>query len=142
MAHDFHPLTALGLANLLATALGRGKGGIDEALRLIERPFLSEGIGQLHERIPQHFTATPLLETSVHRFVVRIALRQHVPLRTRVQNPQDGFEYPAQESVCVLGGLQEYVLPENVPGCVPTAHRSDVTCSQLYSMSLTSLILR
>lgn len=96
--HDFHPLTALGLANLLATALGRGKGGIDEALRLIERPFLSEGIGQLHERIPQHFTATPLLETSVHRFVVRIALRQHVPLRTRVQNPQDGFEYPARSN--------------------------------------------
>ena len=46
----------------------------------------------------QDFTATPLLETAVRRFVVRIALRQHVPLRPRVQNPQDGFEHIARRN--------------------------------------------
>jgi hypothetical protein len=29
----------------------------------------------------------------MHSFVVRIALRQHVPLRTRVENPQHRFEH-------------------------------------------------
>jgi hypothetical protein len=29
----------------------------------------------------------------MHSFVVRIAVRQHVPLRTRVENPQHRFEH-------------------------------------------------
>ena len=29
----------------------------------------------------------------MHSFVVRIALRQHVPLRTRIANPQHRFQY-------------------------------------------------
>ena len=96
--HDFHAFTALRVANLVATAFRRDKGGVNEAFRLIERPFLPKRIGKIHKHIPQDFTATPLLETSVHSLVVRIALRQHVPLRTRVQNPQDGFQYAARRN--------------------------------------------
>src|SRR5512143_2413169 len=33
------------------------------------------------------------LKSPMHRFVVRIALRQHVPLRTCVENPQDRFKH-------------------------------------------------
>jgi hypothetical protein len=64
---------------------------------------LPKRIGKIYEHIPQDFTATPLLETSVHSFVVRIALRQHVPLRTRVQNPQDGFQYAARRNRLTSG---------------------------------------
>ena len=91
-------MPALRVANLVATAFGRDKGGVNEAFRLIERPFLPKRIGKIYEHIPQDFTATPVLETSMHSFVVRIALRQHVPLRTRVQNPQDGFKHRARRN--------------------------------------------
>jgi hypothetical protein len=88
------------------------------------------------------FTATPLLETAVHSLVVRVTLRQHVPLRTRVQNPQDGFEHRARRNRFPSWPAFRNMFPENALGCVPSAHRSDVTCFQLYSTSLTDSISR
>lgn len=44
----------------------------------------------------QHVTAAPLLKVPMHRLVIRIALRQSVPLRARVHNLQHRFEHCAR----------------------------------------------
>ena len=44
--HDFHAFTALRVANLVATAFRRDKGGVNEAFRLIERPFSRRGLAK------------------------------------------------------------------------------------------------
>ncbi len=38
--------------------------------------FLSKCIGKLGENFPQYFASTPLLKTTMDRFIVRIVLRQ------------------------------------------------------------------
>ena len=81
--HDFHTLTALCRTNLVTAALGQCKRGVDKAFRFIKRTFIPKCVGKIHQNIPQHFAAASLLETATNRFVVRIALRQHVPLRDR-----------------------------------------------------------
>ena len=46
------------------------------------------GIGWRRRQNPtQNLVAAASLKGSVHSFVVQIALQQHVPLRTRVENP-------------------------------------------------------
>ncbi len=58
-----------------------------------ERAFLTEGIRELRQNISQHLAFAPLLKSTMHRLLVGIALREHVPLRTGVQNPQHGFQH-------------------------------------------------
>ena len=41
----------------------------------------------------QNLVAAPSLKASMHSFVVRVALRQHVPLRTCIENPQHRFQH-------------------------------------------------
>ena len=60
--------------------------------RFIQCTFIAECVSKIDEHIPQNFVAAPLLKSAMHRFVVRIALRQHVPLGTGVENPENGFE--------------------------------------------------
>ena len=93
--HDRENLDAFapaGRADALAAALGRGKRRIDEALALVNCAFLPQRIRQLGEDVAQPLAFAPRLESAMHRFVVGIALRQHVPLRPGVQNPQDGLQ--------------------------------------------------
>src|SRR5262249_19245290 len=54
---------------------------IDEAFRFIQGAFVAKLVGYIHQHSPQNFIA-----------VVRIALRQHVPLRASVEYPQYSFE--------------------------------------------------
>jgi hypothetical protein len=61
-------------------------------LALIDRPFLAQRIRQLRENLAQHLALAPLLKATMHRFVVGVALRQHVPLRAGVQDPEHGFQ--------------------------------------------------
>jgi hypothetical protein len=46
----------------------------------------------VHREWDQNFIAAPSLKAPMYGFVVRIALRQHVPLRTGVENPQHRFK--------------------------------------------------
>src|SRR6516162_7418134 len=46
----------------------------------------------------QNLIAAPSLKAPMHGFVVRVALRQHVPLRACVENPQDRFEHTTRWS--------------------------------------------
>ena len=89
---DLHAFAPAGFADPVAAALGRGKRRIDEALPLVELPFLAQGIGQLRENLAQHLALAPLLKSAMHRLVVGVTLGQHMPLRAGVQNPQDGLQ--------------------------------------------------
>ena len=76
----------------LAAALGRRKRGIDETLSFIERPFVAQRVGQLSQHLAQDLVVTPLLESAMDGFVIRVALRQEVPLGAGVQNPEYGLQ--------------------------------------------------
>src|SRR6202158_1188103 len=90
--HDFHAFSALGLADLIATACGRGKRRIDEALRFVHRSLIAKRVGQISQYGAQHFVSALVLKATMYRLIVGITLRQHVPLRAGVQNPQYRFE--------------------------------------------------
>lgn len=91
-SHDSHASSALGRPNVVAAGLGRGGRRIDEAFRWIKLSRLARHVRQLAEGITLHIVVTPLLKTTMHRLVVRMALRKHVPLKARVQDPQRVLE--------------------------------------------------
>lgn len=96
-----------GIANPVA-AFGRGKRRIDEVLTFIERAFLA-----------QHLALVPLLKSTMHRFVVGVALRQQVLLRARVQYPKHAFKTARAEDSLRSGGFSGCVPRETVPEFVP-----------------------
>ena len=72
-----------------APSLGRCKGRSDEALFF----FVAKLVGNIRQNLTQNVAVAPRLKPTMRGFIVRIALRQHVPLRPCVENPQDCFEY-------------------------------------------------
>src|SRR5262249_28369697 len=60
--------------------------------RFIQNAFVAKLVGYIHQHSPQNFIAAPGLKAPMNGFVVRIALRQHVPLRAGVEYPQYSFE--------------------------------------------------
>jgi hypothetical protein len=81
-------------ANLGTATLGRGEG-VDEGLTLVDEALLAQRSGQIDQDLAQHLLLAPALETAVHRLVVGVALREHVPLRAGVQDPQHRIEHVA-----------------------------------------------
>lgn len=101
--HDFHAFAALGLADLIVAAFGRGKRRIDEALRFVHRSFIAKRVGQISQYGAQHFVSAPVLKATMYRLIVGITLRQHVPLRAGVQNPQCRFDDLARRDWLAAG---------------------------------------
>jgi hypothetical protein len=58
----------------------------------IQHAALAKLVGDVGQNLARNLVATPGLEAPMHSFVVRIALRQHVPLRAGVQNPKHRFK--------------------------------------------------
>src|SRR6516165_10350743 len=85
--HDFHAFSALRCADFCPTAFSHYECRIDEAFFFIERTSVAKLVGNIRQHPPQGLVAAPSLEASMHRFVVRKALWQHMPLRTRVEDP-------------------------------------------------------
>ena len=81
---DFHAFATAGFSDSVASAFGRGKRCIDEALAFVDRAFVAQRIGQLREDLAQHLPFASLLKSAMHRFAVGIARGQHVPLHPRV----------------------------------------------------------
>src|SRR5690242_6533764 len=75
------------------TTLGTGERPIDEALALVDVAAIAKLIRQIGQDRAQDLALAPLPKATMHRLVVGMALRQHVPLRARVQNPQHCFEH-------------------------------------------------
>jgi len=101
---DLHAFATAGRPDAVATTLGRGKRRIDETLAFVNYPVLAHRIRQLGENFAQHLAFAPLLKPAMHRFVIGITLRQHVPLRARVQDPQHGFQDRARRHGLVRPG--------------------------------------
>ena len=68
----------------------------------------------------QNLVAAASLEASMHSFVVRIALRQHVPSRTRVENPPHRFEHmPGRYRLTSRTSIGNMLLRKVFPNALP-----------------------
>jgi hypothetical protein len=90
--HDFHAFSALRGSDLRSATFRHNERCVDEAFCFIERAAVAKFVGNIRQDPAQNFVAAPSLKSPMHSFVVRIALRQHVPLRTGVENPQHRFK--------------------------------------------------
>jgi hypothetical protein len=118
--HDFHTLATFGRANLIASTLGRGKRCIDEAFRFIDRTLIAQGVGKFDEHIPQRLVAAPVLKAPMDGFVVRVALRQHVPLSAGFENPEDGFDdISGRDRLATRSTGRNMLLRKMVPDAFP-----------------------
>ena len=91
--------------------------------------------GDVSQNSAQNLALTPSLKPAMHRFVIRITLRQHVPLRARVRNPQRCLkDFSVTEPAFDQGVPQKCSLPENDAGYPPNPNRS-AESSNTYSPS-------
>lgn len=117
---DLHAFTTAGFPDVVPAALCHGERGIDEAFALVDRAGLAQGIGELRENLAQPFAFAPLLKPAMHRFVVGVALRQQMPLRARVQNPEHGFQNRARGYRFAAGAaFREVFLGKMLPNAFP-----------------------
>jgi len=61
------------------------------SLALVDLAFRAPRIDQLCQHLAPHRASASLLKPAMHRRVVGVALRQQVPLRAGVENPQHRF---------------------------------------------------
>src|ERR1700675_51844 len=93
---DLDALAATCRADFGAATLGTGKCRVDKTLALVNFASVTQLIGELGQNLTQDLAFAPLLKTSMHRLIVWIALRKHVPLRAGVQTPQHRVEYSSR----------------------------------------------
>ncbi len=86
--HDCQVIPECCRTNFVAAALCRCERSINIALGFGDRTLLSRRIRQIGAGRAHDFVLAPLLKTPVHWFVVRIRLREHVPLRAAIKIPQ------------------------------------------------------
>src|SRR5690606_2742547 len=94
--HDCPALAPLRQTIPFPATLGRSEHRVDERLPFIDLTLLAQRVRKIGQNVAQYLFSAPLLKAAMHRFVVGIALRQHVPLRAGVQNPQHRFEHLAR----------------------------------------------
>ena len=118
--HDFHAFSAFRRTDFRPTAFGHRKGRVDEALLFIERAALSKLVGDIHQDLAQNLIAAPCLKPAMNGFVVWITLRQHVPLGTRVQNPQHRFQnQPRGNGLAARTAVRNVLFGKMIPDPFP-----------------------
>lgn len=106
--------------HMVSAALCNRKRGIDETLAFIERAFVPQRIDQLSEGLTQYLQLTPLLEPAMDGFVVGIALRQELPFRASVQNPEYSFQNgPSGNGFSARPTIREVFLRKMFANAVP-----------------------
>jgi hypothetical protein len=68
---------------------------VDECLRQVEFPPISQILGERSENFHEHPIADPFLESAVAGLIRRIFAGQRTPRRARPQHPEDAVEYVA-----------------------------------------------
>jgi len=118
--HDFHTFSALRRSDPRSATLGHNERCVDEAFFFVERAAVAKFVGNIRQHPAQNFVAAPSLKSPMHSFVVRITLRQHVPLRAGVENPQHRFKdatcgnrFAASSSVSNI--LLRKMIPDTFP---------------------------
>jgi hypothetical protein len=91
--HDFHAFSAFGGSDIGPATFRHNEGRVDEAFFFVQLALVAKLVGNVRQNPTQNLVAAPSLKTSMHSFAVRIALRQHVPLRICVENPQHRFKH-------------------------------------------------
>src|SRR5262249_38598453 len=69
---------------------------------------------------PQNFIAAPGLKAPMNGFVVRIALRQHMPLRAGVEYPQYSFENTSgRDRLASRTSIGDMLFRKMIPDALP-----------------------
>ena len=122
--HDFHAFSALRWSDFRPATFGHNESRIDEAFFFIQRAVFTKLVGNVRQNQTQNLVAAPSLKASMHGFVVRIALRQHVPLRTCVKSTVPLPTHDGSGSASVQHAHREYAPPENASECASTVRPS------------------
>src|SRR6476661_5953216 len=86
----------------------------------IQRAVFTKLVGNVRQNPTQNLVAAPSLKASMHSFVVRIALRQHVPLRTCVENPQNRFQHmTSRNRLASSTPIGNMLLRKMLPNALP-----------------------
>src|SRR6516164_5646611 len=118
--HDFHAFSALRRSDPRPTTLRHHERRIDEAFRFIQGAFVAKLVGYIHQHSPQNFIAAPGLKAPMNGFVVRIALRQHVPLRAGVEYPQYSFENTSgRDRLASRTSIGDMLFRKMIPDALP-----------------------
>src|SRR5262249_11641807 len=118
--HDFHAFSALRGSDFRAATLGHNEGRIDEAFFCIKATFVAKLVGDIRQHSTHNLVSAPRLKAPMHRFVVRIALREHVPLRSCVENPQDCFKHlPRRDWFASRTTIGNVLLRKMIPNAFP-----------------------
>src|ERR1700730_15099689 len=142
--HDFHAFSALRCADLCSTAFSHHECRIDEAFFFVEHTSVAKLVGNIRQHTSYNFITTPGLEAPMYRFVVWIALWQHVPLRTCIENPQDRFKHPTRRnrfaSRTTIGNVFLRKMPDPFPLFVREANHPTFIADRL-SQAILRLVL-
>ena len=118
--HDFHAFPTLRRSDPRPATLRHHERRIDEAFRFIQGAFVAKLVGYIHQHSPQNFIAAPGLKAPMNGFVVRIALRQHVPLRAGVEYPQYSFENTSGRDRLASGtSIGDVLFRKMIPDALP-----------------------
>src|SRR5215475_2609810 len=118
--HDFHAFSALRRSDLRPATLRHHERRIDEAFRFIQGAFVAKLVGYIHQHSPQNFIAAPGLKAPMNGFVIRIALRQHVPLRASVEYPQYSFENTSgRDRLASRTSIGDVLFRKMIPDALP-----------------------
>src|SRR2546422_11760479 len=86
--HDFHALSALRSSDFRPAALGHDERCVDEAFFFVQCASIAKLVGNIRQHATQNLIAAPSLKAPMHSFVVRVALRQHVPWGEQETRPR------------------------------------------------------
>src|SRR5262249_45025500 len=112
--HDFHAFSAFRCPNLCPATLGHHERRVDEAFFFIQRTSVAKLVSNIRQQPPQNLIAAPSLKAPMYRFVVGIALRQHMPLRTCVEKPRDCLKNATCRDRLASGTTIGNVLPRKM----------------------------
>ena len=120
--HDFHAFSALRWSDLYPSPSAITNVASMKHSSSSSAPLSRSSLATSFKSTHKSSVAVPSLKASMHSFVVRIALRQHVPLRTCVENRQYRFQTDDQSGIGLRAqhAHREYAPPEMLAECAPT----------------------
>src|SRR5262249_8217742 len=117
---DFHAFSAFRCPNLCPATLGHNEGCVDEAFFFVQCASIAKLVRHIRQYATQNLIAAPSLKAPMHSFVVRVALRQHVPLRVCVENPQYRFKHTTRWSrFASRTSIDNILLRKMIPDAFP-----------------------
>src|SRR5262249_19153629 len=122
--HDSHAFSALRSSDFQPATLGHNEGCVDEAFFFVQCASIAKLVGDIRQHATQNLIAAPSLKAPMNGFVVRIALRQHVPLRAGVEYPQYSFENTSgRDRLASRTSIANILLRKMIPDAFPLLAR-------------------